>query len=68
MYAAFTAVYQPNATTLKTATATNARSASVRTTPRGRTSAASPATSGRTPIPIISAPTAHRPLSIIRSL
>ena len=61
MYAALIAVYQVKPAMLAAATATKARSRSVRTTPRGRTSAARPATTGKTPTPIVKAPTAQRP-------
>ena len=68
MYAAFTAVYQPNPTISDPIVATTARRSCVHSSPRGRTSAASPAIIGKTPTPTASAPTAQSPFSSMRSL
>src|ERR671931_226913 len=58
MYAAFTAVYQVNPTIAATATATKARSRSLRTTPRGQ-----PGHDGKDPDP--DRERAHRPEPVV---
>jgi hypothetical protein len=68
MYAAFTAVYHPNPTMSAPIVAITARRSCVHASPRGRTSAASPAIIGNTPMPTARAPTAQRPFSSMRSL
>ncbi len=66
MYEALTAVYQPIAISPAAKTEAKTRSASERGSSRRRKRAASPATTGSTPRPIVSAPAAQSPYSIIR--
>ena len=67
MYAPLTPAYATKTTRAATLVVTKARVFGSRGSPRGRASAATPAISGSTPIPIASAPSAQDACSRIRS-
>ena len=67
-YEALTAVYIPKQMTAANNTLRNARSSQRKDSPGARHNDASPATSGRTPSPIVNAPAARIPSVNIRCL
>jgi hypothetical protein len=68
MYAPLMPAYQTNTAIAATLVTTNARVRGFRISSRVRASAARPTSSGKTPIPIASAPVDHVACSRIRSL
>ena len=68
MYAPFTPAYAMKTTSVATLVTTNARVRESRRSSLGRASADTPATTGRMPIPIASAPIAQVACSTMRSL